>query len=110
MPADLKRLLDRAAVERGQSLAQVVIAACWQSLEGAPQPAEHPVPASQLPARPAINMDALRVICAGQSEAEEPEPVEMCPYREWDGEVGEWFGCRLPAHGPKVKHQRGPVR
>ena len=57
-------------------------------------------------------MDALRVICAGQVPAEEPEPdlVEMCSYREWDGDAGEWFGCRLPAHGPKVKHQRGPVR
>ncbi len=39
---------------------------------------------------------------------DEPEPeLKPCPYKEYDGESGEWYGCRLPAHGPKIKHVRG---
>lgn len=36
----------------------------------------------------------------------EPE-LPMCTYREYDDQEGEWYGCRLREHGPKVKHQRG---
>ena len=37
------------------------------------------------------------------------EHVAMCAYREYDDQLGEWFRCKLEAHGPKVKHQRGEV-
>ena len=37
----------------------------------------------------------------------EPEPVKMCSHREWDSELGEWYGCSLPEHSRKTKCQRG---
>ncbi len=35
------------------------------------------------------------------------ETMPPCLYKEYDQESGEWYGCRLRAHGPKVKHVRG---
>ena len=59
-------------------------------------------------------MEDLRAIAAGKglpvkfAHIEVPEETEAkCTYREWDGEAGEWFGCRLNVHSPKVKHVRG---
>ena len=37
----------------------------------------------------------------------DPEPVKMCSHVEYDGETGEWYGCRMPEHSNKVKCQRG---
>ena len=56
-------------------------------------------------APPKAQIEDLRAVCAG--DASEAEAIEMCSYKEYDGDLGEWFGCRLSAHGPKVKHVRG---
>ena len=37
----------------------------------------------------------------------EQEQVKMCSHREWDSELGEWYGCSLPEHSRKTKCQRG---
>ena len=73
------------------------------------QPGEH-----SAPVRSKHSMADLRAICVGRiPNASEPvAQVElvMCSYTEYDTDTGEVYGCRLPAHGPKVKHQRGPAR
>lgn len=69
-------------------------------------------------------MQALRDICAGKVagvgalEREEHVPTttvpaevvpQACPYTEYDRDTGETYGCALNAHGPKIKHVRGPA-
>jgi hypothetical protein len=68
-----------------------------------------------IPAPPAISQrlsPQMRQDLDGMADAmtevasETPAPP-MCSYREWDEVAGEFYGCRLPAHSSKVKHQRG---
>lgn len=33
--------------------------------------------------------------------------IRMCPYKEYDPDLGEWFACGRPVHDYKVKHTRG---
>lgn len=48
----------------------------------------------------------LRII--GVDEAiESLQGPEPCSYREYDQDTGETYGCRLPVHSAKIKHQRG---
>ena len=62
------------------------------------------------PAPPKISMDELRSICAGnvhQQESPIESEISMCSYTEYDTDTGETYRCRLPVHGPKIKHRRG---
>lgn len=62
---------------------------------------------------PTVPAERLRAVPEVRSELvdrnrPEPEPArEACTYREYDSESGEWYGCSLDVHGPKVKHVRG---
>ena len=55
------------------------------------------------PASPTKILEELKQIGSVRPASEIP----MCKYTEYDPETGEMYGCRLPEHGPKVKHQRG---
>ncbi len=101
LPDDLKRLLDSEAQRSGKSTAQLVVDACWASVDGRVEPKAAPVAKqdrADLSATIAVNLPPDDVV----------RNVEMCTYKEYDSDLGEWYGCRLPAHSPKVKHQRGP--
>lgn len=64
-----------------------------------------------MPESPKTSMEVLRAICAGKAPEDTISTlVEMCSYTEYDMESGETYGCRLPAHSPKIKHQRGTVK
>ena len=109
LPDNLKSLIDLAAKNGGLSTARLVIDACWAYLDrgavaqSGEQGTHNSRGAGSIPAsttKPTI--DDLRAICAAESEN------KQCAYREYDSELGEWFGCSLPEHGPKIKHKRGP--
>ena len=109
IPADLKRLLEERAALHSQSLASIIIGACWARLD-CPTP-DTPQRASKSPDRQSLAaLLATGAVSLGMPSAEpiETEPEQPpCPYREFEPESGEWYGCALRAHGPKVKHQRG---
>lgn len=79
--------------------------------------------AVELPEDARVSISELRSIAAGVREnldrsihvsVSTAQPVEeeervMCPYTEYDSETGEMYGCRLPEHSVKIKHQRGPA-
>jgi hypothetical protein len=72
----------------------------WNS--GAPEPIK--------PSNPIRSLNIPGVFL-GMPAEDPPEPSTrpQCTYKEYDTESGEWYGCRLLQHGPKIKHQRGPV-
>lgn len=61
-----------------------------------------PEPAERLRQVPTMRGELV----GGHGPDEEPTR-EACTYREYDPESGEWYGCALSAHGPKVRHVRG---
>jgi hypothetical protein len=118
MPDDLKRLLNLEAINRDESVANLVIAACWASLEqpnsnGGAHLNQQGVGLATASTKPDIA--ALRSICAGQvgREAEVAEIVsvdsapqlQLCPHKEW-AEDGEQYRCALAA-GHKGKCNPG---
>jgi hypothetical protein len=50
---------------------------------------------------------AVRGELVGGNGPDEESISEACPYREYDPDTGETYGCALAVHGPKVKHVRG---
>src|ERR1017187_8238584 len=61
-----------------------------------------PVPEKRLHTVPEVRGELV----GGDGPDQEP-PREACSYREYDPETGEWYGCALELHGPKIKHVRG---
>lgn len=73
--------------------------------------------------KPGVNMQALRDICAGKfkaaadssvaddrewakAKAERPDPyeVDLCGFKSYNEEDGEWYVCTKEKHGVKIKH------
>lgn len=53
------------------------------------------------------NLDRSIQVSVSTAKPVEEEERVMCPYTEYDSETGETYGCRLPEHSVKIKHQRG---
>ncbi len=120
LPDDLRRLLKQEAAKRGQSLAQVVISACWHELErtsGGTVDAGD-LKSSSLGSGGSIpssstkpNMAAPLDICAGKGGALSMQYaindcLEPCTHIEYVDTEGEWYRCSLIA-GHKGKCVRG---
>jgi hypothetical protein len=72
-------------------------------IKNAAMPAPKPVasPVKGIPSLPAG-------VSLGMPAAPPPmADIRMCPYKEFDPELGEWFACGRPVHDYKVKHTRG---
>ena len=76
-----------------------------QSLAGSVSVAQVPIVSKTKPSF-GINVDDfLRDKGIGKPEREEDHAeIQMCSYKEYDGESGEWMHCGLEQHSPKVRH------
>lgn len=112
VPDNLRTFLQQEAERRGQSVTQIVIAACWQYLEE-PRDAisQKPELIPEPNAKPSLS-DLRNLVAGIDSKYEESpmfgEPAQpMCAYTEYDTETGETYRCGRTVHGPKIKHTRG---
>jgi hypothetical protein len=70
----------------------------WNAGQPAKIHSPNPSPRPQAPT-PAIAQ------AAATPYIEPAAPIERCSYKEWNGDLGEYLGCRLPPHSFKVKHK-----
>jgi len=104
IPDDLAERIDFRSVLRKANRTQVILELIRAGL-AADDALEQP---TEQPRRNPLSIPG--VFLGSQLGAPEPvaeRPTPMCPYTEFDAQDGEYYKCRLPVHGPKVKHQRG---
>lgn len=112
-------LLDRLkfqAVAEGISLAQFILNACREKLDGGIP--YHSVGPSHVGVHVGIertakpDIHALRALVANiETKGSDPIDIEperpMCSYTEYDPQTGETYACALHQHPGKVRHMRG---
>ena len=82
----------------------MILDALRQSFSSPPEPVQQPARSSPLNI-PGVFLGS-QLGNPPEMDAESDQHP-MCSYTEYDPQTGETYGCCLPAHTGKVKHQRG---
>lgn len=119
---DLAERIEARCSIRGQSRTRVIEDLLRAGFEDQPAVAANPmagfsIEPKKLAGMPSFNPLAIPGVrlgveafggsaAIGEAESDAVE-AQGCAYVECDEETGESYRCRLAAHGPAVKHQRG---